>query len=118
MMHNSYTRARAREEIAGRDRTYTLNSPTSPRARASTRAEPVLRSCRLPTDRQGRSGFGLDVQQEVVQRHLASHAGELAARPDSLVLPRARARARGGQLEAGPAARPGRREAPHPARGC
>ncbi len=32
---------------------------------------------RVSTDRQGRSGLGLDAQREVVLRHLASHAGKL-----------------------------------------
>ena len=32
---------------------------------------------RVSTDRQGRSGLGLDAQREAVLRHLASHAGEL-----------------------------------------
>src|SRR5262245_12543942 len=32
---------------------------------------------RVSTDRQGRSGLGLDAQRDAVQRHLASHAGEL-----------------------------------------
>jgi DNA invertase Pin-like site-specific DNA recombinase len=32
---------------------------------------------RVSTDRQGRSGLGLDAQRDAVLRHLASHAGEL-----------------------------------------
>src|SRR5437764_2513710 len=32
---------------------------------------------RVSTDRQGRSGLGLDAQREAVLRHLADHAGEL-----------------------------------------
>jgi DNA invertase Pin-like site-specific DNA recombinase len=32
---------------------------------------------RVSTDRQGRSGLGLDAQREAVLRHLASHAGKL-----------------------------------------
>jgi DNA invertase Pin-like site-specific DNA recombinase len=32
---------------------------------------------RVSTDRQGRSGLGLDAQREAVSRHLASYAGEL-----------------------------------------
>jgi DNA invertase Pin-like site-specific DNA recombinase len=32
---------------------------------------------RVSTDRQGRSGLGLEAQREAVMRHLASHAGEL-----------------------------------------
>ena len=32
---------------------------------------------RVSTDRQGRSGLGLDAQREAVFRHLASHAGDL-----------------------------------------
>src|SRR6266566_9817559 len=32
---------------------------------------------RVSTDRQGRSGLGLDAQREAVFRHLASHAGKL-----------------------------------------
>jgi DNA invertase Pin-like site-specific DNA recombinase len=34
---------------------------------------------RVSTDRQGRSGLGLDAQREAVLRHLASQAGELSA---------------------------------------
>jgi len=32
---------------------------------------------RVSTDRQGRSGLGLDAQREAVQKHLAAHAGKL-----------------------------------------
>jgi DNA invertase Pin-like site-specific DNA recombinase len=34
---------------------------------------------RVSTDRQGRSGLGLDAQREAVFRHLAGHAGQLVA---------------------------------------
>ena len=34
---------------------------------------------RVSTDRQGRSGLGLDAQREAVLRHLAGHAGKLVA---------------------------------------
>jgi DNA invertase Pin-like site-specific DNA recombinase len=34
---------------------------------------------RISTDRQGRSGLGLDAQRDAVLRHIAGHAGELAA---------------------------------------
>src|SRR6266566_4965423 len=34
---------------------------------------------RVSTDRQGRSGLGLDAQREAVFRHVASHDGELIA---------------------------------------
>src|SRR6266436_4229759 len=32
---------------------------------------------RVSTDRQGKSGLGLDAQREAVLRHAAGHAGEL-----------------------------------------
>jgi DNA invertase Pin-like site-specific DNA recombinase len=34
---------------------------------------------RVSTDRQGRSGLGLDAQRDAVMRHVASHDGELLA---------------------------------------
>jgi DNA invertase Pin-like site-specific DNA recombinase len=34
---------------------------------------------RVSTDRQGRSGLGLDAQRDAVMRHLSGHAGELVA---------------------------------------
>jgi DNA invertase Pin-like site-specific DNA recombinase len=40
---------------------------------------PFVAYYRVSTDRQGRSGLGLDAQREAVQRHIANHAGELAA---------------------------------------
>jgi DNA invertase Pin-like site-specific DNA recombinase len=34
---------------------------------------------RVSTDRQGRSGLGLEAQREAVTQHVASHKGELIA---------------------------------------
>src|ERR1700758_3968216 len=34
---------------------------------------------RVSTDRQGRSGLGLEAQREAVHRHLTSHSGKLVA---------------------------------------
>ena len=39
---------------------------------------------RVSTDRQGRSGLGLDAQREAVFRHLASQAGDLERFPAKL----------------------------------